>query len=81
VATTHLRLPSGATITLMDKGCWIKSSVSTNNGACVEVWNSGAGIYVRDSKHPDGWQLHFTPAEWTAFAGGVKAGEFDVPQS
>lgn len=65
----------------MDKGRWIKSTLSTNDGACVEVWNSGAGVSVRDSKDPGGSHLHFTPAEWTAFAGGIKAGEFGLPQS
>jgi len=64
----------------MDKGCWVKSSLSTGNGNCLEVWDSGHGVYVRDSKYPDGWCLHFTPAEWAAFTGGVKGGQFDLAQ-
>ncbi|WP_432924810.1 DUF397 domain-containing protein [Microbispora sp. CA-135349] len=32
---------------------------------------------VRDSKDPDRPKLLFTPTEWLAFIGGVKAGEFD----
>ncbi|TXK44113.1 DUF397 domain-containing protein [Nonomuraea sp. C10] len=30
-----------------------------------------------DSKNPDGPKLTFTPAEWKAFLGGVRSGEFD----
>ena len=57
---------------------WIKSSLSYHNGTCVEV----AGledeiIRVRDSKNPRGGILSFTPAEWDAFVGGVRNGEFD----
>jgi len=35
------------------------------------------GAAVRDSKDPDGPKLVFTRAEWVAFLGGVKDGEFD----
>jgi hypothetical protein len=57
---------------------WIKSSLSFSNGNCVEV----AGlpddeIGVRDSKNTEGPVLRFTPAEWHAFIGGVRNGEFD----
>jgi hypothetical protein len=34
-------------------------------------------ILVRDSKHPRRAVLNFTPAEWDAFIGGVRNGEFD----
>jgi hypothetical protein len=34
-------------------------------------------IVMRDSKNPDGPVLYFTEAEWDAFIGGVKDGEFD----
>jgi hypothetical protein len=71
---------------------WRKSSRSgTNGGSCVEVTvaeddaNTIAAhkadnekLYLmRDSKNPDGPVLAFTPAEWDAFIGGVKDGEFD----
>jgi hypothetical protein len=65
--------------------CWRKSSYSSGNGgACVEVAvmarakGSGRVIAVRDSKDPDGPALIFTPAEWTAFTAGTRAGEFDL---
>ena len=48
------------------------------NSNCVEVRGlSGDLIQVRDSKHPRGTVLGFTPARWDAFVGGVRNGEFD----
>lgn len=59
-------------------GTWIKSSLSTYNGNCVEISGlSDERIRVRDSKNPRGGVLNFTPAEWDAFIGGVRNGEFD----
>ena len=59
-------------------GTWTKSSLSSYNGNCVEVADlTGDTIRVRDSKHPSGAVLNFTPAEWDAFIGGVHNGEFD----
>jgi Domain of unknown function (DUF397) len=59
-------------------GIWIKSSLSSYNGNCVEVAGlTGDTIRVRDSKHPRAAVLSFTPAEWDAFIGGVHNGEFD----
>jgi hypothetical protein len=57
---------------------WIKSSFSYANGNCLEVSGlSGNRIKIRDSKDPEGPVLQFTPAEWDAFLGGVRNGEFD----
>jgi Domain of unknown function (DUF397) len=57
---------------------WIKSSFSTYNGNCVEVAGlTSETIRVRDSKNPRGGMLNFTSAEWDAFIGGVRNGEFD----
>ena len=57
---------------------WTKSSLSYANGNCVEVAGlSGDLISLRDSKNASGPVLRFTPAEWDAFLGGVRNGEFD----
>ena len=56
---------------------WRKSSVSRQDGACLEVAKTRDGRAVRDSKDPDGPVLTFTQAEWIAFIAGAKAGEFD----
>jgi hypothetical protein len=32
---------------------------------------------VRDSKHPDGLVICYTPSEWHVFVEGVQDGEFD----
>jgi hypothetical protein len=59
----------------------MKSSLSVYNGNCVEVAGlEDAIIRVRDSKNPRGGMLSFTPAEWDAFIGGVRLGEFDRRQ-
>ncbi len=59
-------------------GSWIKSSLSFSNGNCVEVASlPGGAIGVRDSKDATGPVLQFTAAEWDAFLGGVRNGEFD----
>jgi hypothetical protein len=57
---------------------WIKSSYSgPTGGNCVEVAFLGDGqIAVRNSRHPAGPALVFTAAEWDAFLGGARDGEF-----
>ncbi|GLY95732.1 DUF397 domain-containing protein [Actinoplanes sp. NBRC 103695] len=56
---------------------WIKSTRSGLEN-CVEVAFLTEGeVAVRDSKNPAGAALRFTPAEWDAFIGGAKDGEFD----
>jgi Domain of unknown function (DUF397) len=58
---------------------WQKSSRSgPHSDNCVEIAFIGGGVAMRDSKHPEGPVLLFTPAEWDAFVAGAKDGEFDV---
>ena len=58
---------------------WIKSTLSFANGDCVEVASLAASqVGVRDSKDTDGPVLRFSAAEWRAFVGGVRNGEFDI---
>jgi len=57
---------------------WNKSTRCDNSGGnCVEVAFVGDQTAVRDSKNPGGPALIFTGAEWDAFVGGAKDGEFD----
>ena len=63
----------------LSRANWRKSQRSGSSGNCVEVADNLPGVIaVRDSKNPDGPALIFTPAEWAAFVGGAKDGEFDV---
>lgn len=56
----------------------MKSSYSLANGNCVEVAGLSSDlVQIRDSKDPQGPVLGFTSAEWDAFLGGVRNGEFD----
>ncbi|KJK57151.1 DUF397 domain-containing protein [Saccharothrix sp. ST-888] len=56
---------------------WRKSSHSGGNGACIEIAvPSGASIAVRDSKDPEGPQLHFSKEAWAAFATAAGSGVF-----
>lgn len=57
---------------------WFKSTRSSGSGDCVEVAHlDGGQVAVRDSKDRQGPALLFTAAEWDAFIGGAKDGEFD----
>ena len=63
----------------MTGAMWRKSTRSGSSGNCVEVADNLPGVVaVRDSKDPGGPALVFTPAEWEAFVGGAKDGEFDL---
>jgi Domain of unknown function (DUF397) len=58
---------------------WVKSSFSFANGNCVEVAElPGGWIGIRDSRNPGGPVLRFTRAEWAAFLGGARRGEFEI---
>lgn len=59
---------------------WFKSTRSNGGGGnCVEASRlDEGGMAVRDSKDPAGPILFFASAEWEAFIGGAKDGEFDV---
>jgi hypothetical protein len=63
----------------LSRARWFKSTRSgPNSDNCVEVAFIDQAIAVRDSQNPEGAALIFTPAEWDAFVGGAKDGEFDL---
>ena len=64
---------------------WRKSSLSTQNGSCVEVTTARDGrrvpgqvVAVRDSKNPSGPVLTLALEQWRAFTGQIKAGMFSL---
>jgi hypothetical protein len=61
------------------RAIWIKSSLSTYNGTCVEIARiSNNCVGMRDTKdHGRGPILAFSQREWSAFLAGAKAGEFN----
>jgi hypothetical protein len=62
----------------LDDVAWQKSSHSNSQGTCVELAGlPGGQIALRNSRHPDGPALIYTPAEIDAFIRGAKDGEFD----
>lgn len=62
---------------MLDDLKW-RTASACEQGACVSVAFDNGNALVRDSKDPDGPALRFTRNEWTAFVGGVAAGEFDM---
>ena len=56
---------------------WHKSVRSGAAGHCVEVAETPATVYVRDSKDASGPVLGFKAATWSGFIEGVRNGEFD----
>jgi hypothetical protein len=56
---------------------WRKSTRSGAAGHCVEVAETPAAVYVRDSKDASGPVLRFAAPYWADFVEGVRNGEFD----
>ncbi|MYT12151.1 protein of unknown function (DUF397) [Streptomyces sp. SceaMP-e96] len=48
---------------------WQKSSYSgdSDSNECLEVAPTPSTIHIRDSKNPDGPQLHLPPSAWADF--------------
>lgn len=46
---------------------WYKSTRSSKANECVEVYQDGAQVGVRDSKNPGGPELWFSNGAWDAF--------------
>ncbi len=57
---------------------WRKSTRSAISN-CVEIAFVDGHVAVRNSRDRGGPALLFSSAEWQAFLGGVRNGEFDLP--
>jgi hypothetical protein len=81
VNTTPRDTSAHAAAAIKGRATWIKSSYSgPTGGNCVEIaFLSGGDVAMRNSRHPDGPELVFTRAEWDAFLGGARDGEFGIP--
>jgi hypothetical protein len=68
---------NGMQATRLGRAGWRKSRRSNPSGNCVEVAFLIAGqVAMRNSRHPDGPALVFTRADWDAFIGGARDGDF-----
>jgi hypothetical protein len=64
----------------LSKAEWQSSAEDDDpSGEHVEVAFLEGYILMRNSAHPEGPVLYFTPSEWDAFIAGAKDGEFDEP--
>ena len=66
----------------LETGRFHKSYLSKQEACAYAAFLPGPGggrVQVQYGEHGQGGALTFTPAEWEAFIGGVKAGEFDLP--
>ncbi|MFE9253892.1 DUF397 domain-containing protein [Streptomyces sp. NPDC006879] len=69
---------NGMAATDLDGVVWQKSRHSNSQGSCVEFARlPGGNVAVRNSRHPEGPALVYTPAEIEAMLLGIKDGEFD----
>ncbi|MFG1889413.1 DUF397 domain-containing protein [Micromonospora sp. NPDC049051] len=71
--------PNGVPISQLPPLRWQKSRRSNPSGNCVELAElpGGAGIALRNSRHPEGPALIYTVDEIAAFVLGARDGDFD----
>lgn len=56
---------------------WRKSTFSGGGNDCVEMADTGAGIAMRNSNHPDDGTIVVAPGPFADLVACVKAGEID----
>ena len=73
------RMVNGMSASQLQGVTWQKSGRSNPSGNCVEMapLPGGAGIAVRNSRHPEGPVLVYTYDEIKAFVLGARDGDFD----
>lgn len=62
---------------------WLRSEgddVESGGGRVEVAFLEDGTTLMRDGEDPEGPVLVFTPAEWEAFVGGVRDGEFDLSE-
>lgn len=72
------QIDNGVQASRIEGAEWRKSRRSNPSGNCVELAVLPDGsIAVRNSRHPAGPALIYTPQEFSAFVLGAKDGDFD----
>jgi hypothetical protein len=62
----------------LSRAVWQHGGEAASGEQRVEVAFVDDLVLMRDGADPDGPVLYFTHAEWDAFVGGAKDGEFDL---
>lgn len=74
--------PCTKDLNCVEVGVFKVSTLSGGGSSCVEVGaqviDGETVVIARNSRHPEGACVAYTPDEWTKFVGGVKLGEFDL---
>ena len=66
-------------MTDLSQAAWRKSTMSVQNGGCVEIAANLAGVTaLRDSTRPEGGAHVVDRAAFAAFLADLKSGRFDL---
>jgi hypothetical protein len=63
----------------LSRAAWRKSTLSSQNGGCVEIAANLPGVIaIRDSMHPEGGAHVISGAAFAAFLADARAGRYDI---